>query len=278
VADDIPGSRNVLHRRRLLLDYVIKSGSAQVDDLAARFAVSRMTVHRDLDALAEQGMVRKVHGGVTTRASSLVENNFLLRSRLAEPEKRALGRAAAALVEPGQSVILDDSTTAAAVAPYLAAYQPLTVITNGLAVIERLRATPGIGVICLGGNYNPRFNAFFGLLCEQAIAALRANILFMSSSSVLGNAAYHQEQDVVKTKRALMAIAERRILLLDSRKFGLSALYHLADLSEFDLVLTDRAVTPAVAQSIRDAKVGLQIVGDADFETERGETIDEPRV
>ncbi len=271
MSDDIPASRNVAQRRRLLLDHVIKSGSAQVDDLAARFAVSRMTVHRDLDALAEQGMVRKVHGGVTTRASSLIESNFLLRSRLAEPEKRALGRAAAALVEAGQSLILDDSTTAAAMTPYLAAYQPLTVITNGLAVVERLRATPGVAVICLGGNYNPRFNAFFGLLCEQAIAALRANILFMSSSSVLGNAAYHQEQDVVKTKRALMAIAERRILLLDSRKFGLSALYHLADLSEFDLVLTDRAVTPAVAQSIRDAKVGLQIVGDADTGIEKGE-------
>lgn len=271
VSDDIPASRNVAQRRRLLLDYVIKSGSAQVDDLAARFAVSRMTVHRDLDALAEQGMVRKVHGGVTTRASSLIESNFLLRSRLAEPEKRALGRAAAALVEAGQSLILDDSTTAATMTPYLAAYQPLTVITNGLAVVERLRATPGVAVICLGGNYNPRFNAFFGLLCEQAIAALRANILFMSSSSVLGNAAYHQEQDVVKTKRALMAIAERRILLLDSRKFGLSALYHLADLSEFDLVLTDRAVTPAVAQSIRDAKVGLQIVDDADTGIEIGE-------
>ena len=260
MSDDGAPNRSVAARRKLLLDYVITVGSTQVDVLATRFEVSRMTVHRDLDALVEQGMVRKVHGGVTTRASSLMESNFLLRSRLAEREKQALGRAATALIEPGQAIILDDSTTVAALCAYLPACQPLTVITNGLTAIDRLRGAAGISVICLGGNYSSRLNGFSGLLCEQAIASMRANVLFMSSSSVFGHAAYHQEPDVVKTKRALMAIAERRILLVDSSKFGITALYHLADLTEFDLVLTDDGIGPAEVEAMREAKVSLRIV------------------
>ncbi|MDR3493026.1 MAG: DeoR/GlpR family DNA-binding transcription regulator [Ancalomicrobiaceae bacterium] len=247
-------------RRRLLFEYILRSGSAQIDELATHFGVSRMTVHRDLGALEEQGAVRRVHGGVTVRSSNLVESTFVYRSRLADREKDALAAAAAELIEPGQAIIVDDSTTAGRLASLVATRKPMTVITNSLTVIEQLKDAHGIETICLGGHYSPRFNAFFGYVCEQAVASLRANVLFMSTSTVFGAAAYHQQEEVVKTKRALMAAVDRSILLADSSKFGITALIKLANLNEFDLVLTDSGISPVDAEMLRQSGVKLRIV------------------
>jgi DeoR/GlpR family transcriptional regulator of sugar metabolism len=247
-------------RRRLLFEYIARSGSAQIDELASHFGVSRMTVHRDLGALEEQGAVRRVHGGVTVRSSNLVESTFLYRSGLSYREKDALAAAAAELIEPGQAIIIDDSTTTGRLTSLIPARNPLTVITNSLTVIEQLKDAHGVETICLGGHYNPRFNAFFGYVCEQAVASLRANILFMSTSTVFGAAAYHQQEEVVKTKRALMSAVDRRILLVDSSKFGITALIKLANLNEFDLVITDGGIAPAEAEMLRQNGVKLRTV------------------
>ena len=246
-------------RQRALLDYVLRLGSAQIDELAEHFGVSRMTVHRDLDSLEQQGIVRRVYGGVTVRSSNLVESTFLYRSRLADRQKNAIAVAAAEMVEPGQAIIVDDSTTAARLTAFLPARKPLTVITNSQAVIEQLKDVHGVQTISLGGHYSSRFNAFFGYVCDQAIASLRANLLFMSTSTVFGGAAYHQEEDVVKTKRALMQVVDRRILLVDSSKFGMTALFRLADLKEFDLVITDKGIASAEGEALRKSGVHLKI-------------------
>ena len=231
-----------------------------MDELAERFGVSRMTVHRDLDFLEERRLVRKVHGGATVTSTNLIESNYLYRTHAAAPQKHAIAQAAAELIEPGQAIIIDNSTTAFGLTGYLPAYSPLTVITNGLPVVEQLRDAYGIKVICLGGDYNPRFSAFFGFLCEQAIASLRANTLFMSTSTAFNGVAYHQEPDVVKTKRAFMQIVDKRVLLLDSKKFGITALIRLADLTEFDVVLTDNELPEREEEMLRKAGVNLTIV------------------
>jgi DeoR/GlpR family transcriptional regulator of sugar metabolism len=247
-------------RRKALLDYLLPVGSAQVDELADHFGVSRMTVHRDLKILEEQGIVRRVHGGVTVRSSNLADSTILYRSRLADSEKDALARAAVELVEPGQAIILDDSTTAVHVAAQIVSRKPLTVISSSLSVIDTLKDAHGIETICLGGHYNPRFNAFFGYFCEQAVGSLRANILFMSTSTVFGSTAYHQQEEVVKIKRALMSAADKKILLIDSSKFGKTALIRLAALTEFDEVITDNGIPPEDAEVLRKDGVHLRVV------------------
>ena len=247
-------------RRKALLDYLLPVGSAQVDELADHFGVSRMTVHRDLKILEDQGIVRRVHGGVTVRSSNLADSTILYRSRLADAEKDALARAAVELVEPGQAIILDDSTTAVHVAAQIVSRKPLTVISSSLSVIEALKDAHGIETICLGGHYNPRFNAFFGYFCEQAVGSLRANILFMSTSTVFGSTAYHQQEEVVKIKRALMSAADKKVLLIDSSKFGKTALIRLAALTEFDEVITDSGIPTEDAEVLRKDGVRLRVV------------------
>lgn len=253
-------TRGAPARRQAMLDYIIQAGSAQVDELAERFGVSRMTVHRDLDALSEQGMVNKQHGGVTTRSSSVFESNFALRSHIATREKQALARAALEEIASGEAVMLDDSTTAAELALLLPAREPLTVITNGLESIDRLKATSGIKLITLGGDYQPRFNATFGLLCEQTLANLRANVAVLSASAILGTTTYVQDPTVTQIKRAQMAAAERRILLVHSAKFGHGALHRLADLKEFDLVLIDESLAAEHRATLDEAEIRYRLI------------------
>ncbi|WP_313143793.1 DeoR/GlpR family DNA-binding transcription regulator [Komagataeibacter nataicola] len=150
-------------------------------------------------------------------------------------------------------------TTACCMVDHLATMGGVTVVTNSLGIASTLAGMPSISLMALGGRYHPIFDAFFGLMCEQAIGALRVNTLFMSVSAVHGVNAYHQEQEIVKAKHALMRSADRRVLMADSTKFGSNALNRLADLSEFDVVITDDGLDPAIRDSLLDHGVTLQM-------------------
>jgi DeoR/GlpR family transcriptional regulator of sugar metabolism len=247
-------------RRGALLRHIGVRGTAHLDELAGLFGVSRMTIHRDLDTLAAQGLVRRVRGGATAQPSVLFESNFSYRRALHADHKRLLAAAVAEEIEPGMAVVLDDSTTSDAVVPYLAARTPLTLITSALGAIEAAKGLSGLTLIALGGEYCPTFNAFLGLVAEQAMAAMRADLLIMSASAMRGTVAYHQDQRVVRVKRAMMAAADRRVLVIDSSKFGKSALHRLADLDEFDRVYVDRALPRDNAARMEEAGIRLRLV------------------
>ena len=134
-------------------------------------------------------------------------------------------------------MLIDDSTTANFLAPMLAKVTPLTVITNSLALASQLTDAPEITLVSLGGEYHPTYNAFIGHVCERALAGLRVNTLICSASAVSGTTALIQDAQVVRIKQAMMAAAARKILLVDSTKFGKVALHLFADLTAFDLVI-----------------------------------------
>ncbi|MBP7002628.1 DeoR/GlpR family DNA-binding transcription regulator [Amaricoccus sp.] len=251
-------------RRQAIMEALIEAGSATVDDLSARFAVSRMTIHRDLDELEAGGLLRKVRGGASIRSSARFESDYRYRASLAAAEKDRIARAAARLVEPGQTVILDDGSTAGAVARHLAARRPVTVITNNLTAIGELAGANGVTLIALGGQYSRKFHGFFGLACEEAMRGLRADVAFLSSSAIRGAAAWHQNQEVVQAKRLMIAAADQRRLLVDHTKFGRPALHFLCDLVAFDSVLTDRAPGEEDRAALEAAGARLDVVGDGE--------------
>lgn len=248
-------------RRQGILDLLMEAGSATVDELSARFDVSRMTIHRDLDQLEQEGLLRKVRGGASMQSSAQFESDFRYRQRLAGPQKQRIAAAAAALVEPGQTVIVDDSSTAGGIAAHLAAIRPLTVITNNLAVIQELAGAAGITLIALGGQYSKKFHGFFGLLADESLRSLHADIAFVSTSSIHGVRAFHQDQEVVQTKRLMLAAAERKYLLVDHGKFGRPALHFLTELDCFDAVLTGEEPQAPAGGVLREAGIRLTVVG-----------------
>ena len=255
-------------RRQGIMDVLLEEGAATVDDLSRRFGVSKMTIHRDLDELEGGGLLRKVRGGASIQASAQFESDFRYRQTLAAAEKDRIAAAAIGLIEPGQTVIIDDGSTAGSVAKYLAEIRPLTVISNNLTVINTLAGAPGMNLIALGGQYSKKFHGFFGIACEEALRSLRADIAFLSSSAIHGASAFHQNQEVVQSKRLMIAAAERRYLLVDGSKFGRSALHFLTELSTFDSVVTNRAPESGHRAELEAAGVRLSVVD----ETEEGRT------
>ena len=247
-------------RREELADHLMKVGYARIDDLVEHFGISRMTVHRHIDALARQGVLRKLHGAVTVQPSGLYESAYRFRVTVAQDEKRALARAALDYVEPGQAVMLDDSSTSAALAAVLEKLTPLTVITNSVASAEHVSRIDEIDLISLGGQYHRIYNAYIGLTCERAIAALRVNVVFLSASAIQGTTAFIQDQQVVRVKQAMMDVARKRILLVDHLKFDKLALNVLGDLSMFDVVLTTDRLPADQAAALVQGGVNLRIV------------------
>lgn len=249
-----------VHRRRLnkssRLEYITeatrKHGFVHVDDLADELEVSRMTIHRDLDDLQRQGTLRKVRGGASAQRSTQFESDLEFRSRTAVREKSEIAAAAAEFTTEGDVVILDDSTSALALAPLLADKGSITVITNFLPALNELARMPRVTTISLGGQYVPGYAAYLGMLCENTIRSLYADVLFASTSSLRNSVLYHQDQRVVATKRAMIESAQRRVLLLDHTKIGPGALHKLCEVTEFTDVVVDDLVDEEIIRSFEE--------------------------
>jgi DeoR/GlpR family transcriptional regulator of sugar metabolism len=250
-------------RRERLLDYLHKKPEASVEDLAQFLAVSKMTVHRDLDRLQELRVLRKTRGGATLLPSILFEADYAFRIRQNRNLKQALAKAVAELVDPGMAVMVDDSSTTGAVLDALDAVRPLTIITNSLNLTNQLVRSSNLSVICLGGRYDPVTESFLGLVCENATSRLRADLAIFSTAAVQGTSAYLHDQDVVRAKLAMRVAADRSVLVFDHTKIGKSALNYFSSLAEFDEVFVDDQIDARHAELLRREKVNLKIVSAA---------------
>jgi DeoR/GlpR family transcriptional regulator of sugar metabolism len=249
-----------------MAEHVMRHGSASMAELAETFGVSVMTVHRDLDELEAQGMVRKYRGGASAQASSVFESNIAYRLTAQTAEKEAIARHVAGLIEPGGSVMLDDSTTALAVARHLGEVTPLTVVTNFLEAIKLLAPMPGISLLGLGGNYYPTHDSFLGVGCVDAIGAMNTDTVVVSTSAISESHAFHQEQEIVLVKRAMLAAGRRRILAVDHTKLDRVALLRVAPLDDFDVIVVDSRAPAEAVQRLRDRHHHVEIAevpGDA---------------
>ncbi len=249
-------------RRQAIMDLLIAHHAVDLDDLAERFAVSKMTIHRDLDDLEQSGVLRKVRGGATIEAGTQFESDFRIRAVQDSEAKARMARAALDLVEPGMTVMVNDGSMAAMLGAMLPEKRPLSVITNNAAIIDQLRAEPGIALIALGGVFSAKFNAFLGFVTEEALARLRADIAFISVPAVSGLQAFHMDDDVVRAKRAMADAAGRRCLTVSHRRFGRTALHELADLRDFDTIITDAPPAAEHCAALQRAGLTLTIAKD----------------
>lgn len=247
-------------RRTEIVRLLMESPSLQIKDLASKLDVSLMTIHRDLNELQAQGLVRRLRGSVSAEKSMLFESSYLYRARQHVGEKRRLARAAVAHIEPGNAIVWDDSSTTFHVTEFIEQVAPVTIITNALPVLEKLRDVQEIDLIALGGKYHRAYNGFFGLACERAIRSYRVDVALMSTTTVQNLSMFTQDEQVLRAKRAMIEIARKRILLVDASKFHFNALNHVADLTEFDAVLISGAVDASIIARLRDGGVRLQLV------------------
>lgn len=261
MAEKMPGdSRQArqLARRQLIVEAVVVAGSLRIEDLTERFGISLMTAHRDIDELVDRGLLRKARGVVSATSTSQVESSDIYRATRQLDEKRAIAEMAAGLIEAGQSVFMDDSTTVLQMTRFLPARAPVTVITNSLPLITELKDLRDISLLALGGQFYHWCSAFMGQMTRRDIATLRADLFFVSMSAITEGSVFHQSAETTETKRAMFDSSARRILLSDHTKFERRALHHFARLEEFDVVIVNQGTPLTLIEKMRDS--GIQVM------------------
>jgi DeoR/GlpR family transcriptional regulator of sugar metabolism len=225
-------------RRAAIVERLRVTGSVTVAELEEQFGVSSMTARRDLDGLERRGLARRTHGGAVLPAFSAHEDSFASRLEVAAEAKHALARAAAAAVQPGESLFLDSSTSAYHVARALLDRGiRLTVITNSLPVMELVgtHASAAIELVGVGGTLRRLTRSFVGPFAVHTVLGHIADRLYFSVKGVTPDGALTDPDSLeAEVKRAMVAHAEHPVLLLDESKLathGRSVLGRLADVS-----------------------------------------------
>ncbi|MDR3069547.1 MAG: DeoR/GlpR family DNA-binding transcription regulator [Propionibacteriaceae bacterium] len=251
---DFPDCSIAQRRRfRRIMSVLFEKGFATVDELVDTLGVSRMTVHRDLDDLDSRGTLTKVRGGATVGRTEQFESSWEYRTRVELGRKQAIAAKAIEYVEPGDSLMLDPSTTAHIFSKYLVSKTPLKVVTPNLHIINELADVQGIELHSLGGVYDLHFSAFMGAHSELSAASFRVDKIFMSTAAISGRTVCHSQARAIRLDRALFEVARQHILILDSSKLGNSALHVFGDVSEWDIIITDDGATEAELDVLRGA-------------------------
>ena len=245
-------------QRRQEILRAIRAGATHVGELAESFGVSEMTVRRDLDELAREGQIERVRGGaVCVGAEPPFDQTVIERY----DAKDRIGAAAAALVSPGQTVMLDIGTTTLQVARHLHG-RAITVVTSSLAVYDELKSDEAIELILPGGVVRRNYHSLIGMLTEQSLRQLKADMLFLGTSAVDDRLDVWDTTMVeVPIKRAMIDAAASVTLVADAAKFSMGGLVRVCDASRLDRVVTDAAPPEPVQRAAESAGLEITIAG-----------------
>jgi len=241
-------------RRELILERVRAAGGARVADLTDEFAVSDMTVRRDLEVLARRGLVDKVHGGATLPTSRAIEEpGFEAKSVRELAEKHAVAAVAARLVAPGQAVAIGAGTTTWVLAQHLADVPDLTVVTNSVRVADELRATH---MVVLTGGVRTPSDALVGPVADQVLSSLHVDVAFLGCHGLDERAGLTTPNLAEsQTNRAFRRAAGRLVVVTDSSKWGTVGLVSFAGLAEVDVLVVDSALAEPAREAL-EGRVG----------------------
>jgi DeoR/GlpR family transcriptional regulator of sugar metabolism len=254
-------ARNRDTRLAAMIDHLVEVGSESARNLAARFQVSVMTVHRDLDELESRGLVRKFHGGASVTRTGSYEVAAPIRRRLAVGQKQALATAAARGVRDGQAIMIDDSTTAAAMLdPLLRSGISLRVITNYLPSLTSLAGSTRLIAEAIGGEYDHGHESYLGTGAVNAVRALRPDVVYVSTTTADAHGIYHQEERVVTLKLEMLNSARRRVLLMDETKLGSTSLHRVCGWDLIDELITTTDAPADLLTEIGDRGVTVTTV------------------
>lgn len=255
----------LIPERQLRLQQLIaEKGAIDLDSLMRELNVSASTIRRDLNEFEEKGLVRRTHGGVVWTGNDDKDNKpyaFEQRMALRVESKQAIARAAAKLIRPGETILLDGGTTTFHLAKELLG-TPLQIVTNSLPIASLYQNDDRAELVMVGGVVYPRYGVLLGPSAEQMLSHIHATTLFLSVAGVYRSGLYNQNMLLVQTEKRMMEQSQRTVLLIDSTKFGQQALVRLCDLSEIDTIVTDAMPPQESTDEMKAAGCEL-IVADA---------------
>lgn len=239
-------------RRVELIDWLERDGERSIEDMAGRFGVSSMTIRRDLQELADAGRVIRTHGGAAPAQRISFEFRFLERTRQQADEKQQIARLAASLISPGESVMLDSSTTTLAIARQLPAIGNLRVVTTSLPIASELFGREGIEVVILGGSLRKDSPDLTGALTDNNLELIHTDIAFIGADAVDPQGyLYNVSPEIGRMLQRMATTADRVYAVADHTKIGRHELMRFAHLRDWFGLLTDDGADDAVIDGLR---------------------------
>jgi DeoR/GlpR family transcriptional regulator of sugar metabolism len=258
----------IAERQSRLRDILSRRGMCDLDTLAAELNVSQSTVRRDVEMLEQSGIVERTHGGVIwigDRPVAAAQSNapatgpyaFHQRMNYRADAKHRIAQAAARLVQPGQTILIDGGTTTFYLAQELLG-RALQIVTNSLPIANLFLNDEHVELVLTGGAMYPRHGVLLGPMVESMLESIHTKTLFLSVAGIHGGTLYNQNMLLVQAEQRMMEQAQEVVLLADSGKFGQQALSRLCPLSEIDVVVSDDALAPNHRDQIKAA--GCQLI------------------
>jgi DeoR/GlpR family transcriptional regulator of sugar metabolism len=260
---DGPGLVFAQERQRHIARLIDEHGRVRVGDLATRFGVSTVTIRKDLVELERQGLLVRAHGGALAADRNPAERAFDIRERLQRDEKDAIGALAASLVDDGESIALDASTTALALARHLKVARPwanLTVITNGLRIAAELAGYPGITVVMPGGFVRWEALSVVGPLGDGLFRKVNVQKAFMGAAGfTIASGLSDATPEEAQIKRLMVGGAHEVIAIVDRTKWQRAAFATFCRTEELTTVLSDDGAPRAMVEELETRGIGVRL-------------------
>lgn len=246
-------------RQENIIHLLSRQGRLSVAEIVEQFEVSEATARRDLETLAEQGRLQRVHGGAISLKQAPPELPILQREGEQSYIKQRIGQAGAALIRDGETIFLGSGTTVLEVARNLRARRGLTVITNSLPVLNTLAGQSEITVVSLGGMLRASELSFIGHITEQALAEVRVDKVIIGVHAVsLEHGMTNDYLPETMTDRAILKAGREVVVVADHTKVNTVATAFLAPLTSIQTFVTDSNTPADFLDALRQA--GIKIV------------------
>lgn len=243
-----------------ILEMLARKGKLSVTEIVESFSVSEATARRDLNFLAREGKIRRYYGGAILCQEAAPEGPILQRTMEQQEEKERIGRAAANLVEDGETIFLGSGTTVLQVAKNLAS-RSLTVITNSLPIINLMADWPEITLTALGGQFRSSERSFIGHITDKFIQDLRANKVIIGIRAIsLEHGLTNDYMPETITDRAILGMGQKVIIVADHTKFDRVSTVHVAPVEVAGTIVTDTLVPAGYIEELRSRDVELIVV------------------
>lgn len=245
-------------RRDHLLELVRIRRFASLPELAEQLAVSESTVRRDLDQLEEQGVARRLHGGVLYTGASPKMPHFDVQQPGEWEKKKWIAASAARLIDDGDTILLDGGSTTHELARLLVGRR-LHVVTTSLPVANLFASDSNSDLVLIGGNICPRSGVARGPYADKMLSMVRVRKTIFSVAGICDDGFFNNDLMLVETERAMMRAAAEVIVVADSTKFGRQSLTHLCPLNAVQHLVVDEGVSDEWRDKVKSAGVDLVI-------------------
>lgn len=229
-----------VERRNLILEKLQDEKKVIVSELSQQFNVSEETIRRDLDKLDRDGLATKSYGGAVLNENTNLELPFNIRKKSNVIGKQKIAQMIEGLVNDGEHIFLDASTTAIFIAKALKNKQRLTIVTNSIEVLVQLSDIDGWDIICTGGNLKENYLALVGERAIRGVQSFHAEKAIISCKGLDMNCGITDPNEMFsEVKQTMLKNAKQKILAVDHTKFNRTSFSRIVDFYDIDMIITD---------------------------------------